>query len=227
MTPFAPFGPTHVIALLATVVVAAAAAAFVRRDPQGRLWLVRVYAVSLLAAGVGFVVVDALAGVSWRYIAPLHLCDVAVFVGAWALWTRRQLAFELIYAWGLAGATLAMLTPDIAEDFPHHRFLFYFAQHGMLVVAAVVLAAGLSMRPRKRAWLRAWLWLNALAAVVAVVNLSFDTNFLYLCATPSKASPLDWLGAWPWYIVASELVALALFAAVMVPFAGRCRSASE
>jgi uncharacterized membrane protein YwaF len=49
---------------------------------------------------VGFIVLDAAHGVDWRVYLPLHICDVAVVVGALALWRRGQLAFELLYFWG-------------------------------------------------------------------------------------------------------------------------------
>jgi hypothetical integral membrane protein (TIGR02206 family) len=176
-------------------------------------------AVALVFAAVGFVAVEALAGTPWRVIAPLHLCDVAVFVGGYALVTRRQLACELLYFWGCAGTTGALLAPELAESFPHFRFVFYFLQHGLVVVAALVVTLGMGLRPRCRAPLGAWLWLNAYGVVVALVNVVFGTNFLYLCARPSTPSPLDWFGEWPLYVVAGEGVALALFYLLMLPFA--------
>ena len=175
-------------------------------------------AVMLLAAGIGFVVVDAAAGKSFRSIAPLQLCDAVVFIGAAALITRRQLLFELTYLWGCSGTLAALLTPDLYEDFPHFRFIFYFAQHGLIVVAAVLLAAGLGMRPRLSAPLRAIGWLNVYALFVGLVNVAFKTNFMYLRHKPGAATALDVFGPWPWYILASEGVALMLFALLMLPF---------
>ena len=140
-----------------------------------------------------------------------------MFIGAYALLTRRQLAFELLYFWGCAGTAAALLTPDLGHDFPHYRFLFYFAQHGTIVVAAVLLAAGCGMRTRSRAPLHAWLFLNGYAALVAVLNALADTNFLYLREPPGSASPLDWFGPWPSYIIVVELVALALFYLLSLP----------
>jgi hypothetical integral membrane protein (TIGR02206 family) len=206
---FTPFGAAHLGALGVTVLVALGAALLVRR---GARLLLRGLAAALLLAGVGFVAVDAWFGASWRSIAPLHLCDVAVFVGAYALWTRRQQAYELSYFWGLGGASLALLTPDLGESFPHYRFVFYFAQHGLLVVAAVALTAGAGMRPGAGGAWRAWLWLNLLALGVAAVDQWFGVNFMYLCAAPGVATPLDWLGGWPWYLVAGEILALGVFA---------------
>jgi hypothetical integral membrane protein (TIGR02206 family) len=176
----------------------------------------------VVGAGLGFVVVEAVAGVSWRWIAPLHLCDLAIFVAAWALLRRNRVAAELTYFWGLAGTLPAMVTPDLFETYPHHRFLFYFGQHGAIVVTAIAVAAGLGMSPRKGGVWRAWLWLNAVAIGVGAFDFAFDTNFLYLREKPPSPTPLDWFGPWPYYILGSELLALGLFFLLDLPFrAGR------
>ncbi len=226
-TRFELFAATHLSALCVTAALAVGLALYVRRDRDARAPVARVLAVVVLAAGVGFIAVEALAGTPWRSIAPFHLCDIAVFVGAWALWTRAQQPFELLYFWGLSGTALAMLTPDLAEDFPHWRFSFYFAQHGSLVVAALVLALGFGMRPRRGGVWRAWLYLNGVAVVVGAINAAFDTNFLYLCRPPGAASPLDWFGPWPWYILVSEAIALGCFALLALPFVRASPSGSR
>lgn len=202
-----------------TLAVALALAYAVRTRPAAEERLRIFVGTLILGSGLGMVAVEAMLGTSWRHIAPLHLCDIAVFVGAFALFTRRQQAFELLYFWGLTGTLLAMLTPELAEEFPHHRFVLYFLQHGSLVIGAVFLAVGLKMRPLRGAVVRAWLWLNLVAALVGVVDYVFQVNFLYLRAKPATNTPLDYFGDWPWYIVACEVLALGLFLVLSLPFA--------
>ena len=45
-----------------------------------------------------------------------------------------------------------------------------------------------------------------------------DTNFMYLRRKPPTTTMLDLFGDWPWYILGGELLALVLFAVVMLPF---------
>ena len=97
-------------------------------------------------------------------------------------------------------------------------FLSYFALHGAVVVAAILVVWGLGRSPRSGAVWRALLITNAYAALVGVVNLVFGTNFLFLCAKPEGRTLLDWFGPWPVYILVAEFVALGLFTLLALPF---------
>ena len=201
-----------------TVLVIVCLRMVARRNEGRAQWLCRATAMVLLLAEFGSIAVDAMEGVSWRYFAPFHLCDVVVFIGAFALWTGDQRAFELSYFWGLVGAPVAMLTPELSHDFPHFRFIFYFLQHGSIVLAALLLSAGIGMRPRRWSAVRAWLSLNVYAALVGIIDGVWGTNFMFLRAPPAGLSPLGWFGEWPWYLVVSDALALLLFLALYLPF---------
>ena len=70
---------------------------------------------------------------------PLQLCDLAWMAAAYALWTHRRWAVSLTYYWGLTLTTQAILTPDLAADFPDPVFLMFWAMHLLVVWAAVYL----------------------------------------------------------------------------------------
>ena len=218
MARFSRFGGEHLLAIAVVAAVSVVAAVLARRSERLPAILARGIAAALLSAGIGYVVVDAIVGKPWSEIAPLHLCDVAVFIGAWALVRGEQLAYELTFLWGMAGTTPAMLWPELAEGFPHFRYFFYFAQHGLIVVGATYMTFGLGMRPRAKSPLYAWLVLNGYAAVLAVVNTLAKTNFLYLRELPRSSSPLDLFGPWPWYILGGEVIAISAFTLLALPF---------
>jgi len=157
------------------------------------------------------IVIEGRFGAGWLDVMPLQLCDAAVLLACLALLTRRQLAYELTFFWGLAGSLLAMVTPELAAPFPHARFLAYFTLHAGVVVAAVVLTWGLGMRPARGAVLRGLLWTNLYALFVGLVNWRLGTNYLYLCRKPSTPTLLDLFGPWPWYLLVGEVLALVLF----------------
>ena len=150
---------------------------------------------------------------------PFQLCDWTILACVAALVWRRRLAYELAYFWGLSGTLQALLTPDLAEDFPSLHFITFQLLHATVVVAVLYLTLGLGMRPRPRSILRAWLWLQVYTAVTAVIDWLLGSNYGYLLRKPAQASLYDYLGPWPYYLLSLEALSLVLFLACYAPFA--------
>ncbi|MGE5176616.1 MAG: TIGR02206 family membrane protein [Hyphomicrobiales bacterium] len=229
MNPFVRFGPEHLgtVAFLTLVALALAALAarLVRRASRAAP-VVRLGLAGILVAAAVVALGDALPirRIDWIEALPLDLCDLAVVIAIAALVTRQQLAYELLYFWGLTGTLIATITPDVAVGFPDTRCVSFFGLHGMVVASALVLTLGYGMRPRPRANWRAFLLLNAYAVVVGLVDVAWDRNYMYLRAKPSEPSLLDVLGPWPWYLVSADVVALALFWLLMLPYRAGARA---
>jgi hypothetical integral membrane protein (TIGR02206 family) len=155
---------------------------------------------------------------SINYALPFQLCDIACFVAAAALWTRRPLLVELTYFWGLAGTVNGLLTPDLPQHFPDFLAFQYFIAHGAIVGAALLLVIGLGITPRPLAALRVY----AVTVVVLVVDAGVDVltggNYLYLRHTPGVHSLLDLFGPWPWYVLGASALALVIFVILDLPF---------
>lgn len=228
MRPFDRFGLEHglTLAFLAGLaVLLATVARRAQRDPQAAsssktVRVIRVGLALFLLAGLGFALADAfpLRGLDWLEILPLHLCDMAVLIAVWALLTRARLACEMLYFWALSGTLIAMVTPDVDHGFPDTRCVSFFALHGCVAVAAVVMVFGVGVRPRPRANWRAFWMTNAYAVMAGVIDVVADKNYLYLRAKPSQTSILDGMGPWPWYILAADVLAFVLFWLLMIPF---------
>lgn len=216
--PFILFGPAHLGVMVLTAVIAVGLVWLVRRHPRSATGVRFGLAGLLLCLTVAALVSERLADTPWSDLAPLHLCDMAIFIGLYALVTRAPLACEVLYYWAGAGTLLAIITPDLAVGFPHPRFLSYFSLHGSVVVTAVFLVWGLGRHPRPGAVWRVLLLTHLYAVLVGGVNLVFGTNFLYLCAKPTSPTLLDAFGPWPVYLLVGEGVALLLFTLLTVPF---------
>lgn len=154
---------------------------------------------------------------------PFELCDATLCVTVIALFTLNATVFDLAYYGALAGTSMAVLTPDLWEQFPSFSTIQFFIAHGLVIVGVLYLVWSRSARPRPGSIWRAMLGLNVFAAFTGSFDWIFRTNYMYLRAKPDNPSLLDYLGPWPWYIAATELVALALFALLYVPFSPAVR----
>jgi hypothetical integral membrane protein (TIGR02206 family) len=217
--PFAAFGAAHVGALATVAVLAASLVVLVRRHPA----LGRPVRLALAAGIAALVIFEFSVGVregwlGWVAVLPLELCDAALVLAVITLVVPRRATAEVVYFWTVSGSVLAMLTPDLAWDFPRWEFVVFFGLHGLALVAALVLVFGLGLRPRPGAPLRVWAITLAWAAFVGLVDLEFGTNYMYLRRKPPSATPLDWMGPWPVYLAVGAGVAFALFLLVGLPF---------
>lgn len=158
---------------------------------------------------------------------PLQLCDLAWMTAVYALWTHRRWAVSLTYYWGLTLTTQAILTPDLAAEFPDPVFLLFWAMHLLVVWAAVHLTWGVGLTPDWRSYRTALLVTAGWAAAMLGFNALAGTNYGYLNAKPPSASILDLLGPWPWYVVVEIVVIVTAWALVTWPWValGRTRPA--
>jgi hypothetical integral membrane protein (TIGR02206 family) len=215
----------HVAALAVTFGLCVALPVAARTRPGA--WtrpLARAFGALLLAWFLAYPVVVLLRGTyELDFDLPLHLTDAATVVAVIALWSLLPLAFELTWFWGLTASLQAILTPDLGTDdrFPSFFYWHYFVTHGGVVVAAVFLAFGLEMTARPGAVRRVVLATAAWAGLAAIGNALTGGNYMFLREKPEAATLLDYLGPWPWYILTSAVVAVALFELLDLPFRRR------
>ncbi len=148
---------------------------------------------------------------------PLQLCDLAVWMAVLACFRPASLLVELAYYSGIAGAGMALLTPDLWSPWPSYPAIYFFVEHGGIVVAVSVLVFGNVAHPGRRAPWRAFGLLLGLSAVLGAVNALTGANYMYLCRKPKAPSLLDAMGPWPVYLAGGAILALALFWLLWVP----------
>ncbi len=215
---FRLFGPDHLatlgilaVAALAAIVTARLGGASFRR----RLSL----SIALLLIGChGTENVVALSQGWYRIqMLPLEMCDLAAMFGAWSLITASRRAAGPAWFFALSGTLPALITPELNVGFPRFRFVVYFVEHGLTVLTPLVLVVGFGLVPRRGAWFRAFLTINAFGALNAVLNAFMGTNFMYLSHKPKGPTPFDWFGPWPGYLIVLELLVLTLFRLLQIP----------
>ena len=173
-----------------------------------------------------------LSQVGWLHFAqshlPAHVCGIAALATVATLLFRHQRSFEIAYFWGLVGTANAVITPgEMTATFPEYRFVQYFTTHSGIVAGALFATWGMRMRPTLASVGRAFVWLQVLAVGACGLNLLLGSNYMYLCAPPSNTESPFFFLPWPWYIPWLELVGLALFLVVYLPFLKSDWRASE
>jgi len=156
-------------------------------------------------------------GLRFPFNLPLQLCDLSLWVTVLACATLVPTIVEFAYFAGLAGAGMALLTPDLWSPWPTYPAVYFFLAHGGIVIGAAVLVYGKIAQLRQGAVWRAFGMLVAYAAVVGTFNAIFKSNYMYLRQKPANASLLDALGPWPMYLLAGAAVGLALFWLLWIP----------
>ena len=78
---------------------------------------------------------------------PLQLCDLILWLTVAAMLAKPQFAFEFCVFAGLAGTSMAVLTPDLWEPFPSHPTVYFFLAHCGIVDCILYLWWSGTMRP--------------------------------------------------------------------------------
>lgn len=210
-------GPLHLALLAAIAGLAAGLAALSRRRPR---------AARAVRLGLGWgLAANELCWWAFRYSheglhlwnLPLQLCDLTVWLSVFACLTVAPWVVEFDYFAGMAGAGMALLTPDLWSPWPSYPAIYFFLAHGGIVIAVVVLVFGRICPLRAGAVWRAYGLLLGWAAVAGGFNLLAKTNYMYLCRKPASETALNLLGPWPVYLLAGAGLALALFWLLWLP----------
>jgi hypothetical integral membrane protein (TIGR02206 family) len=218
---FTAYGASHLgaVLVLATWIVVLLALGRVA-DPRDRLG--KAVAIVLAVAVVPLQAVYFTPGY-WdpQRTLPIQLCDLAAVAAIVALLTHHRWAAALTYYWGITLTTQAVITPDLAADFPDPVFLLFWVVHVGTVWAAVHLTWTRGIHPDWRSYGVAFATTAVWAVAVFCLNLALGSNYGYLNEKPGAASVLDLLGPWPWYVVAEVAIIASVWALMTWPWVRR------
>lgn len=224
--PFELFGTGHVWALIISLALFIGIPLFARRklNPNQQNILGACIGWLVMAQYIAWVVLEITAGsFDVKLHLPFHLCRFANLMIPLVMLRKNFQVYEVLFFWGFSGMFQAMITPDIAQGFPHFHFFRFWIGHNGLILALIYATAVYGMRPTVGSLKRAFIALNIFFLVTIPVNLILDANYFWICGKPVNdlgqhvPSLLDYMGPWPWYILTAEFVALAHFAIAYLP----------
>ncbi len=142
---------------------------------------------------------------------PLQLCTMGIYVAVVALLKKNQTAFELIFYWGMVGASQAILTPDSKLFELKIFFIYSQAYHSALIFSVLWLVIKHNMRMKMESIPRLVLITNLVVVVISSINYLLDSNYMFLRVRPNSVSPFL-IGDWPIYIIAVQLFSIVILA---------------
>jgi len=206
------FGPLHVSLLLAIAGVALVLVRLGRSAaiPTRTTRLVLAYALAVNEI-IWWIFRYSKEGLRFPFNLPLQLCDITVWTTVFACITLVPWLVEFSYFAGLAGAGMAVITPDLWSPWPSYPAIYFFLAHGGIIIAMAFLVFGRVVLLRPGALQRGFLMLLCYAALVGAFDRIFGANYMYLRAKPKGETVLSIFGPWPVYLIPALVLAFLLF----------------
>ncbi len=217
--PFVLFGTWHLVALLVILLINLAMLGFRRTSEKTRRIVRWSMAIALWLDEASWHIWNIYWG-HWTVAQlPLHICSLLIWLTGFMLIFKVRRIYEFAYFIGIGGAMQALLTPDAGiYGFPHFRIFQTMISHGLLLTSAIYMTTVEGFRPTWKSLWRVVIGLNIYAILIYPVNLLLGTDFLYINSKPATASLLDALPRWPYYLIFMELIGLAIFLLLYLPF---------
>ena len=189
---FQTFDLTHILWLLAGLLLWVAACLFYRRlstDKQ-KITLRILGAYIFLQEMAKNLVLILLGEFSWGYL-PFHLCGINILLIAFDTIKQSKVVRSFLYYFAIPGAALALLFPNWT-DMPLWNFfhIHSFTIHMLLVLYPLLLVTTNQVSTDLKSALRGTLLLVVMAVPVYLLNLLWDTNFMFLME-PDSGNPLE------------------------------------
>lgn len=220
-TPFHLWGFSHGVPILLFVILGAILMLYAKRLSnrirQKKLLLIISF-LPFISFCIFFVMQIATGVFSIKNDLPIFICRFLALSAPIVYWKENRFWTGVFYFWILAGTLNAVITADLRFDYPHWNYFIYFAMHCGLILLPIYYCIVLKHRIRLIDLWNAFWTANIFMIITMVINFSIESNYMYTREKPLVASVLDHLGPWPWYIVAVQFIALALFALLYLPF---------
>lgn len=218
--PFAFLGSEHLLAMAIIVAVNIIMLRLKNSSQDLKKQVALIMALVLWGNEIGWHLWNGSIG-KWdiQTMLPLHVCSILVWLGGWMLISRNKTIYEYMYFLGIGGALQAIITPDLGiYGYPHYRFFQTFISHGLIVTAAIYMTTIEGFRPTWGSFKRVIIGGNIYMLIVTGINWLIGSNYMWTLRKPDTASLFDIMPGWPWYLLVTELIGLAMFLLLYLPF---------
>ena len=138
-----------------------------------------------------------------------------------------SILYKCAFFWGLAGATMAIITPDI--EFLDLDYAFFMIGHGMIIIGIMYATVALNNRPYAKDIVTVSL-ITALILlpITYLINyiLGEPANYWYLMQKPAGASLMDAFPEPPYHLLVTTPLAILMFCLIYIPYFVKDRAKS-
>ncbi len=217
---FIPYSLEYWLTVLFFVSLATAIFTFANRQTEDNKWLIgKMMSWAFVATFTSYMLIKIRLGTfDVAEDLPFHLCNVCVYLSPLFMYTRRKELYFILFCWVMSGTLQGVITPNIAEGFPHFNFLRYWIIHCGMVTLMLYNTFILGFRMTFKGAITAFLAIQLYAIFAFLMNFLLHANYAFLNRKPEHASLFDVLGDYPYYIISLEGVAIILFLLCWLPF---------
>ena len=229
--PFILFGTTHIVTIIAITLVSIFLPLIYKTKSE--------YQKSIMTKAIAFVIFCHVIispykdlylldnPYNWREVLPFHMCDLSEIFLIFFLLGGPSILYKCAFFWGLAGATMAIITPDI--EFLDLDYAFFMIGHGMIIIGIMYATVVLDNRPYAKDIVTVSL-ITALILlpITYLINyiLGEPANFWYLMQKPAGASLMDAFPEPPYHLLVITPLAILMFCLIYIPYYVKDRAKS-
>ena len=221
--PFILFGTTHIVTIIAITLISIFLPLIYKTKSE--------YQKSIMTKAIAFVIFCHVIispykdlyllenPYNWREVLPFHMCDLSEIFLIFFLLGGPSILYKCAFFWGLAGATMAIITPDI--EFLDLDYAFFMVGHGMIIIGIMYATVALDNRPYAKDIVTVSL-ITALILlpITYLINyiLGEPANFWYLMQKPAGASLMDAFPEPPYHLLVTTPLAILMFCLIYIPY---------
>ena len=229
--PFILFGTTHIVTIIAITLISIFLQLIYKTKSE--------YQKSIMTKAIAFVIFCHVIispykdlyllenPYNWREVLPFHMCDLSEIFLIFFLLGGPSILYKCAFFWGLAGATMAIITPDI--EFLDLDYAFFMVGHGMIIIGIMYATVALDNRPYAKDIVTVSL-ITALILlpITYLINyiLGEPANFWYLMQKPAGASLMDAFPEPPYHLLVTTPLAILMFCLIYIPYFVKDRAKS-
>jgi hypothetical integral membrane protein (TIGR02206 family) len=221
--PFILFGTTHIVTIIAITLVSIFLPLIYKTKSE--------YQKSIMTKAIAFIIFCHVIispykdlylldnPYNWREVLPFHMCDLSEIFLIFFLLGGPSILYKCAFFWGLAGATMAIITPDI--EFLDLDYAFFMIGHGMIIIGIMYATVALDNRPYAKDIVTVSL-ITALILlpITYLINyiLGEPANYWYLMQKPAGASLMDAFPEPPYHLLVTTPLAILMFCLIYIPY---------